>query len=130
MLYARIPIGPASELPPGERKVVHTDLGIVSVYNVDGRYYAIDDLCPHMRESLAGGPIDGCIITCGAHGWRFDLRSGKSPDFEGIEVETFRVEEIDGELFLLLSKSELEQYMDWEGATDPDDIDADEPVFD
>lgn len=127
-MSARVPLGPASELPPGERKVVHTDLGMVSVYNVDGTYHAIDDLCPHMSESLAGGHVDGCIVTCGAHGWRFDVRNGKSPDFEGIEVATFTVEEVDGELYLLLSQGELDAYADWEGATDPDDID--DPVFD
>jgi 3-phenylpropionate/trans-cinnamate dioxygenase ferredoxin component len=122
-VHARIPLGPASEFPPGDRRVVHTDVGIISVYNIEGTYHAIDDLCPHMKESLAQGPLDGCVVTCGAHGWRFDVRTGKSPDFEGIEVETFRVDEVDGELFLLVSQNALDEFLDWEGATDPDDID-------
>lgn len=123
----RIRVAPLSELGPGSSVVIHTDVGMVSVYNVDGELHAIDDLCPHMRESLAGGHLDGCIVTCGAHGWRFDVRTGRSPDFDGIQVDTFSVEVEDGIVYLLVA-GDPESGMDWEGASDPDDID--DPVFD
>lgn len=123
----RIRVAALADLTPGSAVAVHTDVGMVSVFNVEGRLYAIDDLCPHMRESLAQGHVDGCVVTCGLHGWRFDVRTGKSPDFEGIEVETYGVEVDDGVVYLLIA-GDPESGMDWEGAADPDDIE--DAVFD
>lgn len=124
----RIPVCPLSELPPGERTTVMTDMGIVAVFNLDGTLHAIDDLCPHMQESLAGGHVDGCIVTCGLHGWRFDVRTGQSPDYEEIKVDRFSVEVEDGMVYVLLTGDPEAEMMDWEDATDPDDIEK--PLFD
>lgn len=127
---ARIVVCPVEDLPPGSSKTIHTDIGMVGVFNVDGTLHAIDDLCPHMSESLAQGHLDGCIVTCGLHGWRFDVRSGKSPDFAGVEVATFTVFEADGQVVLDIAGAGLvpDDGVDWEGSTDPDDIE--EPLFD
>ncbi|MBW3583895.1 MAG: Rieske 2Fe-2S domain-containing protein [Euryarchaeota archaeon] len=121
-METRIAVCAVADLLPGSAQVVHTDIGHVSVYNIDGRFHAIDDLCPHMRESLGQGHIDGACVTCPAHGWRFDVRSGKSPDFEGIEVATYPVEVADGTIWLILTGTGDDGWMDWDGATDPDDI--------
>ncbi len=114
-----IRVAPLSELPPGSACNVETDFGFVGVYNVDGQIHAIDDLCPHVAERLSQGHLDGCVVTCPGHGWRFDVRTGKSPDFDGIEVQRFEVKVQDDVVYLVPSgDAELE----WEGATDPDDI--------
>jgi len=47
------------------------------VLNVGGEVYAIDDTCNHAGESLHRGELDGCRISCPAHGYIFDLRSGE-----------------------------------------------------
>ncbi len=120
-----IRVAPRDELPPGSSVGVETDLGFVGVYNVDGEFFAIDDLCPHVAERLSLGRVDGCVVTCPAHGWRFDVRTGKSPDFDGIEVARFEVTVQEGVVYLIPAG---DAQMDWEGACDPDDIDT--PVFD
>jgi nitrite reductase/ring-hydroxylating ferredoxin subunit len=119
-----IRVAPEGELPPGSAVSVETDFGFVAVFNIEGRFYAIDDLCPHVAERLSQGHVDGCIVSCPGHGWRFDVRTGRSPDFEGIQVARFEVEVADGVVYLVPAGDALE----WEGASDPDDIDK--PLFD
>lgn len=113
-----IRVAQVSELPPGSSCPVETDFGFVAVFNVDGVFHAIDDLCPHVAERLSQGHVDGCIVTCPGHGWRFDVRTGKSPDFDGIQVDRFDVEVLDDVVWLVPAGDAME----WEGASDPDDI--------
>lgn len=49
----------------------------VVVFNVDGTYYALRDLCTHDDGPLAEGQLYGCEIECPRHGARFDVRTGE-----------------------------------------------------
>uniref|UniRef100_UPI003F4FA797 Rieske 2Fe-2S domain-containing protein n=1 Tax=Caballeronia sp. LjRoot34 TaxID=3342325 RepID=UPI003F4FA797 len=49
----------------GNRLVVWRDAqGYVHVWN---------DQCPHRGDPLSSGEVNGCLITCLSHGWRFDV---------------------------------------------------------
>jgi len=66
----------ASELWDGElRRVVVRDVPVL-VVRLGGRVYAYRDVCPHLGAALSEGCLDGAVLTCGAHGWRFDLATG------------------------------------------------------
>ena len=65
------------EIKPGERLVVEFGRTWVAIFNVDGTYYAIEDLCTHDDGPLAEGRLTGCIIECPRHGATFDIRTGK-----------------------------------------------------
>ncbi|MBA3868180.1 MAG: non-heme iron oxygenase ferredoxin subunit [Anaerolineae bacterium] len=65
------------ELKPGERMVVELGRHWVAIFNVDGTYYAIDDVCTHDDGPLADGELRGCVIECPRHGATFDIRTGK-----------------------------------------------------
>ena len=65
-----------SELSPGEARTVTADVAI-TVFNVDGEFYAIDDTCTHQDASLADGWLEGCTIECPLHASCFDLRTGE-----------------------------------------------------
>ena len=78
----------ASDLPPGE--VTKADVGgrQIAIANVDGSFYAIDDLCPHAGGSLGDGHLsDGCV-ACPLHYWEFDVRSGEFIDDPTTKVAT------------------------------------------
>ncbi|MGE5379421.1 MAG: Rieske (2Fe-2S) protein [Candidatus Saccharibacteria bacterium] len=66
-----------SDLPPG--KMVKFDvLGHTTLLaNVNGTYYAMDGMCSHAMGDLSRGKLDGFVIECPRHQWRFDIRSGK-----------------------------------------------------
>ena len=50
----------------------------VLLVNIQNKYYAIDNKCPHMGGSLYDGQLDGNNIVCPRHGSVFDVRTGKA----------------------------------------------------
>jgi len=50
-------VAPADELAPGDYRVVDIDDALIAVFNVDGEFYAIEDVCTHDYETLTGGCI-------------------------------------------------------------------------
>ncbi len=67
----------------------------VAVFNVDGEYYAIEDVCTHDGSELTGGCIEGEEVICPRHGARFNLRTGEAltpPAYEPVPTLPVRVE--------------------------------------
>lgn len=70
------------------------DLGL---YRVGETVFAMEDACPHAGYPLSEGDLRDCVITCRAHGWPFDVRTGFDPDHaDGFPIPCFAVE-IEGE---------------------------------
>ena len=80
-----------AEVPPGTGRTVDVNGVKVAVFNVGGRFYAIDDHCPHAGGPLGEGILDGCIVTCPYHFWQFDVRKGHAPEFPEARVDRFEV---------------------------------------
>jgi len=73
-----VDVAPAQDFSPGQYRVVTTDDDVViAVFNVDGQYYAVENICTHDGETLTGGPFTGDEITCPRHGARFCVRTGE-----------------------------------------------------
>ncbi|PKO88980.1 MAG: ferredoxin [Betaproteobacteria bacterium HGW-Betaproteobacteria-12] len=88
-------VAAVAELPPGGCQRLDVDGVAVAVFNVEGRYYAIEDVCSHEAETLSGGPVYGLEITCPRHEARFSLVTGEAlspPAYEPIAVFPVRVE--------------------------------------
>ncbi len=82
-------------LKPGERKIVSTDAVEIAVFNLDGEFYAIEDVCTHDGGELASGRCEGDQIICPRHGARFCIRDGKAltpPAYEDIETFPVRID--------------------------------------
>ena len=84
-------IGKASDIQPGEGQSYTVEDYIIGVFNVDGEFHAINDLCPHMGASLSAGHLDGCAVACPWHAWRFDVKEGTWCDNTRLKIETFEV---------------------------------------
>lgn len=67
-----------SDVAPGQGKEVLAGEQVVALYNVDGRFFALDGVCPHAGGPLAEGAISGTVVTCPWHGWQFDVTNGKN----------------------------------------------------
>ncbi len=88
-----VDVAPVNELMPGSRKVISTEIGPIAVFNLDGEFFAIADICTHDGGELASGACEGDQIICPRHGARFCIRTGKvltPPAYE--DVETFPVQ--------------------------------------
>ena len=87
-------VGTVGEIPAGGRKIVAIAGIELGIFNIDGRYYAIRNVCPHRGAPLCLGRITGkvtgdvggsyryddpgTIIRCPWHGWEFDITTGES----------------------------------------------------
>jgi nitrite reductase (NADH) small subunit len=69
-------VAAAAAIPPGRAKAVMVGDREIAVFNVEGRFYAIEGTCPHQGGPLAEGWIDGHVVTCPWHAWSFDVRTG------------------------------------------------------
>jgi len=49
----------------------------IGVYLVGGKYYALEDVCPHAEALLSQGFVEGEEIECPLHGARFHIPTGK-----------------------------------------------------
>jgi len=41
----------------------------------DGSFCAMEAGCKHQQADLTSGPIDGDVVTCPRHGWKYNLRT-------------------------------------------------------
>ena len=86
-----------SDIPPGERHWVDFEEETVVIFNVDGQFYCIADVCTHDGGPLEDGRLIGCTIECPRHGARFDLRTGAALSFPAVTpVPVYQVK-VDGE---------------------------------
>ena len=65
-----------ADLLPGEFHLAYDGDTAIAVFNIEGAYYAIEDVCTHDGGELAGGPVEGFEVECLRHGARFDVRTG------------------------------------------------------
>jgi nitrite reductase (NADH) small subunit/3-phenylpropionate/trans-cinnamate dioxygenase ferredoxin subunit len=64
---------------------------VVAVFRRGDRYDAINDCCPHMGASLAEGHLDGDVVSCPWHAWRFRVTDGTWCDNPRIKTEAYEV---------------------------------------
>ena len=91
----------ADEIRPGEKRVVDVDGVLVVVVNLDGQYYAIEDVCTHDGGPLGEGHLENSQIVCPRHGARFDVRTGAAltlPAFQPVPIYEVRV--VDGDILV------------------------------
>ncbi len=111
----RVEVGPVEELPPGARKIVVPFRGRagIGVFNVNGSYHALRNLCPHKSGPLCTGRVsgswwwpmprrrsrtpisissrDGEIIRCPWHMWEFEIATGRCLVDAKARVKTYPV---------------------------------------
>ena len=102
-----ITIADLSGLPPGTcRSVELRDAG-VALFNVEGDIFALDNTCPHAGGPLGEGTLEGPIVTCPWHGWKFNVCTGqwlKTPNPRWM-VPKYPVRVVDGAIQITLPTS-------------------------
>jgi nitrite reductase (NADH) small subunit len=63
----------------------------VAVFNVDGSFYAINDICGHRGGPLSEGEVDGTTVICPWHGWRYNVTNGENELVPALPTEKFEV---------------------------------------
>ena len=69
----------------------------IAVYNVDGEYFATDNVCTHGFALLTDGCLDGDSVECALHGGCFNIRTGKALcEPVDVDLRTFPTRLVDG----------------------------------
>ena len=69
-------VADVSEIADPGTMLVEVDGEVVALFHVEGRFYAIDDVCTHDGGPLVDGELTGYKIACPRHGAKFDIRTG------------------------------------------------------
>jgi len=97
----RIRIVQRSEIPAGTGKVIVAEGRVLAVFNVEGRFHAVENTCPHRGGPLGEGSLEGAVVTCPWHGWQFDVCTGASPRNPNVSVRCVPLEVQGDDIFLL-----------------------------
>jgi 3-phenylpropionate/trans-cinnamate dioxygenase ferredoxin subunit len=88
-----IKLAETGDVARGQVKVYEVNGRHIALCNVDGTFYAIDDVCTHDGGSLDQGQLQGEQIECPRHGARFDVRTGRAVVLPAVmPVRTYPVE--------------------------------------
>jgi nitrite reductase/ring-hydroxylating ferredoxin subunit len=90
--------GRVEELPAGTVRLLVAAGRRVAVGNAGGELFALDDTCLHRGGSLAGGHLDGQVLVCPMHWWRYDVRSGRRLGRPELRLRRYPVRVVDGEV--------------------------------
>jgi 3-phenylpropionate/trans-cinnamate dioxygenase ferredoxin subunit len=90
-----VAVAKVGEIAPGQWRTLDVDGAQIVVFNLSGKYFAIEDVCTHDGGQLTGGTLEGDQIVCPRHGARFCIRTGEAltaPAYEPVATLPVRVE--------------------------------------
>jgi NAD(P)H-dependent nitrite reductase small subunit len=73
-----IKVATKSEIADQSAKLLEIEDKRIALFNLGGRFYALDDTCPHAGGPLSEGSIEGEDVECPWHGSRFNLETGEA----------------------------------------------------
>ncbi len=113
-------LGPATDFPAGSHRVVQIRKLKIGVFNIDGEFFALPNICPHQFGPLSEGGVsgtmactlannwnhewikDGEILTCPWHGIEFDIKSGRALASPKLKVRHYQIAVENGQVKLTL----------------------------
>jgi len=84
-------IGTLDDLWEGDTMLVSLHGREVLLCNVEGAVFAYDDSCPHLGNPLSKGRLQEHVLTCAAHEWSFDVRTGRGINPAGVCLHRYPV---------------------------------------
>lgn len=80
-----------SDVQPGHGVVAEVNGKALAVFNVDGVFHVIDNVCAHRGGPLGEGEVQGSVVTCPWHGWQFNVATGACENNPSGKVEVYQV---------------------------------------
>jgi len=98
----RVRIAAVGDVPVGEGRVVEAQGKELALFNVDGTYYVMDNMCVHRGGPLGEGDLDGRLVSCPWHAWRWDVTTGANVNNPALRVACVPLAVEDGALWVEL----------------------------
>ncbi len=112
----RYVVARVSDIPLGGRLIADVAGRSIGVFNVDGRFYALHNGCPHRGGPLCAGRLggttlpaaghafaygrEGQVLRCAWHGWEFDVTTGRALADPAVSARTYALAVEDGNLVI------------------------------
>ena len=96
-----IEVAEENEIGNGDRLFIEIDGISIVIFNIEGKFFAIADVCSHDNGPLGDGELDAasCQVVCPRHGARFDIRSGKADTLPAVvDIPAYPVRVVNGKL--------------------------------
>lgn len=90
------------ELADGEKKPLLIEGHKILLLRIDGDFFAISNKCPHMECPLSKGTLEGYVIKCPCHDWRFDVRNGNFIDATEIKARIYDTSIMEGNVLICM----------------------------
>ena len=82
-----VKVADTNDIQPSQMKEVEVDGESICIVNVEGKYYAIGNICTHEGGPLADGTLEGYEVECPWHASKFDVRTGEVKEPPASEPE-------------------------------------------
>src|SRR5229473_3373110 len=109
----RVRVGSVAELADRGCTVISAAGHGIAVFAHDGRFFAVDNRCPHMGFPLSRGTVRDGLLTCHWHHARFDLEGGGTLDPFADNVRSFQVQVDGDDVFVLLDDAQAQDHDRW-----------------
>jgi ferredoxin-NADP reductase/nitrite reductase/ring-hydroxylating ferredoxin subunit len=96
-----VKVADTKDIQPSHMKEVQLDGENICLANVEGKYYAIGNICTHEGGPLADGTLEGYEVECPWHNSKFDVRTGEVIDPPASEPEPTYQVKVDGNNILI-----------------------------
>ncbi len=101
-----VKVASSESLKPGLGLLVRVGEQRLAVFREADKIYCVDDMCPHAGASLAQGTVCQGVIYCPWHQWGFQGKDGKCVTGSIWHVDSYRVVEKDGAVWVSISPSD------------------------
>ena len=90
------------ELKDGTMKLASVDGVPILLIKLDTEIFAIDNRCPHQGCGFSGGSLDGDVVVCPCHEWRFNLKTGEYEEEPTFKLTKYEWMIKDGKIWVKL----------------------------
>ncbi len=98
---ARHRVASLGEIPMGAGRLIEIAEQEIALFNFNGEFFAISDMCPHRGASLAEGFLDGGKVFCPWHCFDFNLKSGECSTVPSLRVQTYEVKIVGEDIYIV-----------------------------
>lgn len=96
-----VQVAQTADIAPGQMRSFLADEEPIVVCNVDGKFYAFQNVCSHQELPLEDGALAGKVITCPWHGAEFDVTTGEALAMPAVSpIVTYPVRVEGGAIFV------------------------------
>ena len=93
-----VSVADVGSLPSGHGRTVHVHGREFAVFNLEGEFFALDNVCPHKGGPLGAGLLKEGHLFCPLHGWEFEVKTGHCLTRPDRPVTTYQTQVRDGQV--------------------------------